>query len=910
MINCTKGLKNLIRTLLVLAIIIVAMSGHHPTRAQGQEIVLFEADFEDGQAEGWELESGWIVADGMLTGQGHSWAWPHVGPWQDFRLQFRLNLQQGCIHLVYRLNDTGRYFIGFHQEGSYLKKQYWPETFVDLLERPVELRELGRWRNIEIAGAGSMLQFFVDGELEWEYTDTNPLLGGTFAFETLDDSIAHIDDIRVLGQPSSTSMNWIRTGGPLGGLGYDVRMRPDNPDVMYVTDAWAGVFVSPNGGQTWYPSSQGITTRTGESGDAIPVFCLTIDPHDNDIIWIGTQNVRGIFKSTDAGQTWEEKDNGIIENEGITFRGFTVDPRSSDIIYAAAELASFAWSNQEQQGREFDKTKGVVYRTVDGGENWTAVWRGNNLARYIWIHPDSPDVLYISTGIFDREAANSDDTTNKPGGEGVVKSTDGGKTWQPLNYGMGNFYVGTLFMHPDNPDILLAGTGNNAYPDGGGVYLTTDGAASWRQVIPNENINAVEFSTANTNIAYAGSAGAIYRSEDRGQTWRKVSTGSDGWGAPGVRAGFPIDFQVDPRDPNRLFANNYGGGNFLSTDGGQTWTIASYGYTGAQVRAIAADPTEPGTVYAAARSGFFRSTNGGNSWTGLNKPPAFNLEWNAVAVDPSNPQHVLAGNNWDPILLQSRDRGQTWTWAGDRLQDGMGWRAIAFAPSDPQTIYAGSSAFYSAGVFDDRMPAAGVYVSRDGGTTWTAANDALSSQANVINLAVDPGDPQTVYAATGNSGLLKSSDGGRNWRKMNPPESSTTPVILSVAVNPLDSTVVYAGFAQLGLHRSDDGGMSWQLSMEGMPLETRVGDIVFDPQNPQVVYASDHFSGVYRSGDGGRTWRQINSSLRTRAVNRLAISGDGLHLYAATEGEGVYRLDINGVPPFSASATEPAGGGD
>jgi len=902
----TWSFDNPLKTFLLLIMALGIFSGYHPVMGQNQEILLFEEDFEDGQAQGWELESGWEVADGMLTGQGHNWAWPQAGPWQDFRIQFRLNLEQGAIHLVYRLNDTGRYFIGFHPEGSYLQKQYWPEMFIHLLEHPVELRVPGRWHDIEIAGQGSQLRFSVDGEIEWQYTDSDPLLGGSFAFETLDDGVARIDDIRVFGSVLSTALSWVRTGGPLGGLGYDVRMRLDNPDVMYVTDAWAGVFVSPNAGQTWYPSSRGITTRAGESGDAIPVFCLTIDPHDNDTIWIGTQNVRGIFKSTDAGQTWVEKDNGIVEYEGITFRGFTVDPRSSNIVYAAAELASFAWSSQEQQGREFDKTKGVVYKTTNGGENWTAIWRGNNLARYIWINPNNPDVLYISTGIFDREAADSDDATNTPGGEGVVKSADGGRTWQSANNGLSNLYVGTLFMHPDNPDVLLAGTGNNAYPDGGGLYLTTNGGSSWQQVIRDENINAVEFSTANTNIAYAGSAGAIYRSEDRGRRWLKVSTGNEGWGARGVRAGFPIDFQVDPRDSNRLFANNYGGGNFLSSDGGRTWSVASDGYTGAQVRAIAAGPTDPGTVYAAARSGLFSSTNGGNSWTGLNEPPAFNLEWNAVAVDPLNPRHVLAGNNWDPVILKSSNAGQTWTMTQERLTEGMGWRTIVFAPSDSKTIYAGSSAYYSAGVFDDRMAAAGVYASRDGGMTWIAANDAVSAQANVIDLAVDPGDPQTVYAATGNKGLLKTSDGGRNWRTLNV-AASTSAAALSVAVNPLDSDVVYAGLAQLGLHRSNDGGMTWQLSTEGMPLEARVGTIVFDPQSPQVVYASDRFSGVYRSDNGGQTWRQINTSLRTRAVNRLAISGDGQHLYAATEGEGVYRLDINGVPPTSVLDTEPTG---
>jgi len=892
--SSTIGINTVVKVLLLSIIIFPITGGYHQLRAQEQEILLFEENFDNSQVRDWELGAGWIVTEGMLRGEGHFWANPLVGPWDDFRLQFRLNLQNGIIHLVYRLNDEGRYFIGFYEHGSYLNKQLWPDTFIDLSGQEVGTRDLDRWYDIEIVGSGPNLRFLVDGELEWEYSDSAPLGGGTFAFETLDDSVAFIDDIRVFGQAPDTSPTWVRTGGPLGGLGYDVRMRPDNPDIMYVTDAWAGVFISTDGGQTWHPSNQGINTRMGESGDAIPVFSLTIDPHDHDTIWIGTQNVRGIFKTTDAGQTWVEKDNGIVEYEGITFRGFTVDPHSSDIVYAAAEISSYAWSNQPQQGREFDKTKGVVYKTVDGGENWIAVWRGNNLARYIWIDPGDSDVLYISTGIFDREAADSDHTINKPGGEGVLKSIDGGQTWLAVNNGLNNLYVGTLFMHPVNPEILLAGTGNNAYPDGGGVYLTTNGGTSWQAVVQNENINSVEFALSNPNVAYAGSAGSVYQSSDEGRTWRKVSVGTDGWGSPGVRAGFPIDFQVDPRDPNRLFANNYGGGNFLSIDGGQAWTVASDGYTGAQVRAIAVDPTNPSTVYAAARSGFFASTDGGDSWIGLNRTPAFHLEWNAVAVDPSNPRHLVASNNWDPVILKSDNAGQTWNSSGDRLEESMGWRVIAFASSDSKTLYAGSSAFYSAGVFDNLLPAAGVYVSRDGGETWNSANDALSAKANIIDICVDPRDPEVLYAATGTNGLLKSCDAGGSWAAMN--VANPTTAALSVAVHPDNSKIVFAGMAHSGLYRSDDSGATWQTSMNGMPPESHITDILFDPKNLQVLYAADVFSGVYRSKDGGRTWRQINTALGMRAVNRLAISTDGLFLYAATEGGGVYRLDFNGEP--------------
>ena len=98
---------------------------------------------------------------------------------------------------------------------------------------------------------------------------------------------------RGTGGHSSGSRNGqpgVGSGRPIGGLGYDVRMRPDDPDTMLVTDAWAGMFMSTDGGTTWFPTNEGITTRAGSTGDAIPVFCVTVDPNDPDIVWAGRTN--------------------------------------------------------------------------------------------------------------------------------------------------------------------------------------------------------------------------------------------------------------------------------------------------------------------------------------------------------------------------------------------------------------------------------------------------------------------------------------------------------------------------------------------------------------------------------------------------------------------------------------------
>jgi len=702
------------------------------------------------------------------------------------------------------------------------------------------------------------------------------------------------------GEPAAaqtTDAAWVRTGGPLGGLGYDVRMRPDDPDVMFVTDAWAGVFRSEDGGSTWHPVNEGITTRAGPSGDAIPIFCLTIDPHDPDIVWAGTQNLRGIFKSTDGGFTWTEKVNGVVEYEGITFRGFTVDPRSSDVVYAAAELGSWVWAGTEMPGREFDRTGGVVYKTIDGGETWFEVWRGDNLARYVWTDPTNPDVVYVSTGIFDREAADSMPESRTPGGVGVVKSVDGGGTWTEVNEGLGNLYVGTLFMHSEDPEVLLAGTGNNQYYEANGIYLTTDGGRSWAHVLGDDNVSAVEF-TSDPALSYAGSEAAIYRSEDRGATWERVS-GGEGWGPPGVRAGFPIDMQADPRDPDRLFVNNYGGGNFVSRDGGRTWEAASTGYTGALTRDIAADPNDPARVYAAVRSGLFVSDDGGTLWRGLGFGPAAALEFHAVAVDPSDPSHLLAASNWTPLILESRDAGRSWDTAGPPLEGPLAWRVVEFAAAEPSIVYAGSGAYRSAGQFTDELEAAGVYASYDGGGHWEPINTGVTATAQVADLAVHPVHVGFVYAASSTHGLLRTFDGGRSWEPITAglPEGARA---LSVAFDPHGPGVQLAGFIGHGLYRSDDEGDRWVRIAAGFNPESTISDIAFHPSQPGLVFAADVHSGVYRSDDAGLTWRQTIDGLRTRAVNALAFSADGAHLYAATEGEGVYRLDLDGGPPDPA----------
>lgn len=710
---------------------------------------------------------------------------------------------------------------------------------------------------------------------------------------------------------------WVRLGGPLGGLGYDIRMNPDNPDLMYVTDAFSGVHISQDGGLTWEPSNEGIDVQFGS---VVQVFCLTIDPNDDNIVWAGLQNMGMLFRSADGGQSWEGRSNGITDGQGLSFRGITVEPGNSEVVYAAGEIASWNWNGSLAWGREFDRTQGVLYKSTDGGQTWSAIWRGDNLARYLWIDPRDVNVLYLSTGIFDREAANSDPVAGTPGGLGILKSTDGGASWTEINEGLGNLYVGSLFMHPENPDILLAATGVNTYPEGAGVYLTEDGGASWQQVAQGWSFSSVEFALSDPNIAYAGGESDFLRSEDGGHTWQNLDWAPGMWGPEDIRPGFPIDFQVDPRDADRIFVNNYGGGNLLSEDGGQSWVSASTGYTGVEMISVSVDPSNPATVYGAARSGPFMSQDGGITWLGLNPRDVNEIAETAhIFVNPADPQRLLMSSQ-EGVIFESSTMPPDWRISvnfNEQLWDRevidvnsnfQGLQAVAFAPSQPERAYGGWGIRFcviannveqcsNETIFD-------IFVSDDGGASWTEQEGTALQGLNITSIVVHPENPDTAWAATAGAGVFRTDDGGLTWT---PSASNFAPrnLVMDLDIDPLNPDLLFAAVYGGAIYRSSDGGLTWTQSAAGLDPNDLIQTVAVDPVRPNVIYAGSLSQGVFLSEDSGGTWRALDTDLHTKNIRDLAISADGETLYAATIGEGVYRLSSLSQADFDALAPQP-----
>ncbi|MBT3222823.1 MAG: hypothetical protein HN348_27415, partial [Proteobacteria bacterium] len=352
--------------------------------------------------------------------------------------------------------------------------------------------------------------------------------------------------------------------------------------------------------------------------------------------------------------------------------------------------------------------------------------------------------------------------------------------------------------------------------------------------------------------------------------------------------------QCDWRDAERVFINSYGGGNFLTVDGGETWMVSSKGYTGAQVKGIAPSASTQGRVYVRGMTGPFASQNGGNDWEGLGYGPATG-EGGSIVVDPNDDLHLLlAGPDG---YFESFDGGMEWQMIESNVFSQIGLMPpseFVFSPQDSDTVFAlvaDPDCFERGGQegLSDGCPESdkvGLAVTRDGGQTWTKSS--LES-GHVISLAIAPGNGP-MYAVVSGKGVFRSEDHGVSWTLANANPLNAEYFHAVVAVDHNDPYRVYLGSIEKGLGLSTDAGETWQLIAAGLIPEIEITDVVVDTAHADVVYASSQNAGIFFSKDGGMTWNVHNEGLTNRDVWCLALTADGGVLYAGTNGAGVFRL--------------------
>ncbi len=255
----------------------------------------------------------------------------------------------------------------------------------------------------------------------------------------------------------------------------------------------------------------------------------------------------------------------------------------------------------------------------------------------------------------------------------------------------------------------------------------------------------------------------------------------------------------------------------------------------------------------------------------------------SLAADPSDPQHLYLGttSSW---IYETGDGGQHWhrlvkLGSGDDLIVD----SISVDRSNPRTLVSG--------VWKVDGRGGGIYLSHDGGKTWTASADMAGQ--NVLALAEAPSNAK-VYVAGTLSGVYRSDDGGQRWKQISPAGSSELHEVESVAIDPVDTNTVYAGTWHLPW-KTTDGGAHWSNIKDGLIDDSDVFSIIIDPHTPSVVYASA-CSGIYKSDTAGNLFHKVQGIPSTARRTRVLMQdpADSKTVYAGTT-EGLYKTEDGGV---------------
>lgn len=574
--------------------------------------------------------------------------------------------------------------------------------------------------------------------------------------------------------------------------------------------------------------------------------------------FLGTITGGGVFISADNGQTWRA-------TRGI--RGGTV------FDLAAFNNVLYAGSNS-----------GALYFSTDGGDTWERLLLGIAPAALVHDFYEYNGKLYVATV-----------------GDGVWRLGDSPYKWEKL---------GTTGM--TNQNIwALAGSGNNFFAAGnGGVYLSTDGGATWTVRNTGMTYSVIQALAIDGGKMYAGTqqgtnaTNEVWVSEDNALNWRKLGNGIaadfpsnfanrvfemavvggkvfaagtsgvlvfDGtkW-SPAFRGPNIVSFYSLAASGNTLFAGSWYHGIARSTDGGANWELVNNGlnsrHTGAVYKAN-------GVLYVGTVYGVMISRDEGQTWAQSSAPLA---ECYSLASFDGKIFGGFAGG-----LAYTADQGQTWTVvpASSGIGAGFVFRLLSIG----NVLYAGINNATTGGVFR----------TTDGGQTWTAVNNGLTSR-NVFDLAATS---TALFAATTTAGVFRSTDGGQNWTAVN----NGLPSLTVVGVAAIKDTVI-AGVIGNTIYRTTDNGQTWR-QPEGGVLPVGTGWLM--DSTGGNFYASPFIAyGTIRSTDEGRTWHYVNTGFDGRLGVRWF--ADGGRLYAGTPN-GVYVSNslVNRAATVSAASFTP-----
>ena len=700
-------------------------------------------------------------------------------------------------------------------------------------------------------------------------------------------------------------LKYRNVGPSRGGRVTAVAGHPAHPYTFYLGATGGGVWKTEDYGTTWRPISDGYF-ETGSIGS------IRVAPSDPDIVYVGTgsdgirSNVivgRGMYRSDDAGMTWERI--GLVEMGQIA--AVEVHPTNPDIAYAAA--LGNPWAKSPQRG---------VYRTRDGGRSWDQVLFTSDSVGAIdlELNPANPDEIYAAmwrgqrqpwTIISGMEASAKED--------GIWKSTDGGDSWRIVTEGLPTGLIGKidLSVSADAPSRVYALV-ETTDPDEG-LYRSDDFGETW-ELVSNESgimnrpfyYTGVTADPTDADHVYVNNE-RFYESTDGGRTLERRPTPH----------GDNHDLWINPENPRIQIQSNDGGAN-VTLDGGATWST-QHNQPTAELYQVDIDDSFPYWLYAGQQDNSTirvpsnpPETRSAGGHTGA---------WEAIGGCETGPAVPKPG---DPSIVYSNCKGRFGRYnreTGQEKQYYVGFVniygtnpadlpyrfqrvvPIEVSPHDPSTVYHGSQF---------------VHKTTDEGVTWEQISpdltafrperqmvsgspitrDITGEEHYSVLYAIEesPVTEGVIWAGANDGPVHVTRDGGRTWKDVTPPDMPPDGRIQTIEPSPHSAAKAYfAGYRTLlgdlrpFIYKTENYGESWTLLTpgdNGIPSDYPTRAIREDPVREGLLYAGTEF-GMFLSFDDGDRWQQFQLNLPRTPITDIKIHQNDLVI--STMGRSFWILD-------------------
>jgi len=664
-------------------------------------------------------------------------------------------------------------------------------------------------------------------------------------------------------------------------------------------------------------------------------------PGQPNVFYMAPNN-GGVWKTTDYGRTW----NPIFDDQPTGSVGaLAIAPSNPEIIYVGSG---------EGLRRPDLSTGDGIYKSSDGGRSWQhlGLRDGQQIAAIV-VDPHDPNRVLVAV-LGHPYGPNAE--------RGVFRSTDGGLTWQKVLYKDENTGAVDLAFDPSNPQIVYADmwasrrppwtTGGGYNGPGSGLYKSTDGGTTWRQLakgLPTwaEGLGRIGLGIApnDSSRIYAlvdsPKLGGLYRSDDAGETWQRINSDDRLWG----RGDDFACVRVDPKNKDTIYIANIS--TYRSTDGGHNFTAIKGAPGGDDYHTIWINPGNPQIIALAVDQGVTISVNGGQTWSSwYNQPTA---QFYHVITDNQFPYWVYGGQqesgsvgtasrsdcseitfrDWYPVGVEeygyvapdpldpnliyggkatkfNRLTGQTQDISPVILRTGQ-YRfnrtaPLMFSPVDPHILYLASNVLFK---------------TTDGGNSWQIISPDLTRQdpgvppnlgvfvesdsakgkhrGVIYSLAPSPKDVNLMWAGTDDGLIHVTRDGGTNWANVTPPELTPWSKIAQMDASHFDIATVYAAVNRFRLdnlhpyiYRTHDSGKTWQKIVNGIPDNEPANTVREDPERKGLLFAGTERT-VYVSFDDGDHWQSLRLNLPATSIRDLVVHQDDI--VVGTHGRSFWILD-------------------